>query len=106
MHTPHSLVLGLPYYLPRSRGITVGLMWAGLFGGDNLEKGMKGWFRRTVRTSCVICPREILAIIASEIEMVQSVVRGRVDELLHLRVGGYDHVRIVDKYAPKVHHPK
>jgi hypothetical protein len=37
-----------------------------------------------------------LAIIACEIEMMQSVVRGRIDELLHLRVGGYDHVRVVD----------
>ena len=42
-----------------------------------------------------------LAVVHGEVEMVQSMVRGTVDDRLE-RVSG-DHVRVVDENRPKVH---
>lgn len=54
----------------------------------------------TVRTACSVRPSEILAIVHREVQMMQCVMRRAVDHVFERMAG--NHVRVVDKDAPKV----
>ena len=54
-----------------------------------------------VRIEVVVAPGEVLAVVDSEVHVVQRVVSGTVDEFLSPVTG--DHVPVVDKDSPDLH---
>ena len=57
--------------------------------------------RLPIRSSGLICPGEVLTVVHGEIQMVQSMMGGSVDDVLQPMAG--DHVRIVNEHRPDVH---
>ena len=53
-----------------------------------------------MRVEVVVCPGEVLPVVASEVQMVQGMVSWAVEPALQPRIG--DHVSVMDEYGPEL----
>ena len=67
---------------------------------QDVVHGVQCRLRLTARATPLVCPSEVLPIVDGEVQMVQRMVGGSVDNVFK-RVAG-DHVRVMDEDGPDV----
>jgi hypothetical protein len=67
----------------------------------HFQHGVQAAVRLPIRPSSLIRPSEVLTVVYGEIQVVEGVMRGSINDVFQPVAG--DHIRVVDEHGPNVH---